>query len=53
VLEDVLDDYVSVEAARTEYGVVIVPGGEPGAELTVDEAATRELRAKRPSEFNS
>lgn len=41
VLEDVLDDYVSVEAARRDYGVVIV--GE-GLDLRVDEAATRELR---------
>ena len=38
VLDDVLDDYVSVEAARRDYGVVIV--GD-----RVDEAATRELRA--------
>jgi N-methylhydantoinase B len=44
VLEDVLDDYVSVEAARREYGVVI-------AGDTVDEEATGalrgEMRAKR------
>ncbi len=39
VLDDVLDDYVTVEMARDEYGVVIV--GE-----TVDEAATRELRER-------
>ena len=43
VLDDVLDDIVSVEAARTEYGVVIV--GE-GAELGVDEVATAELRGR-------
>jgi hypothetical protein len=41
VLEDVLDDYVSVEAARGEYGVVIAG---TGADLWVDEAATRRLR---------
>jgi len=41
VLEDVLDDYVSVEAARSEYGVVIAG---TGADLWVDEAATRRLR---------
>jgi N-methylhydantoinase B len=41
VLEDVLDDYVSVEAARTEYGVVIT--GE-GLDLRVDGPATRALR---------
>ena len=40
VLEDVLDDYVSVEAAREEYGVVIV--GEQ-----IDTAATSALRASR------
>src|SRR3989454_7700420 len=44
VLEDVLDDYVSIEAARRDYGVVIT-GAAPA--LTVDERATRELR-KRP-----
>ena len=41
VLADVLDDYVSVEAARREYGVVIAG---TGADLRVDEAATGELR---------
>src|SRR2546427_364401 len=40
VLDDVLDDYVSVEAAREEYGVVIV--GEE-----IDSAATSALRASR------
>lgn len=40
VLEDVLDDYVSIEAARREYGVVI-----RADDLTVDAAATRDLRA--------
>ena len=42
VLEDVLDDYVSVDAARREYGVAIVG---TGGELSVDEDATRRLRA--------
>jgi len=41
VLEDVLDDYVSIEAARRDYGVVIT-GAAPA--LAVDERATRELR---------
>jgi N-methylhydantoinase B len=41
VLDDVLDDYVSVASARRDYGVVIV--GE-GADLRVDEAATAALR---------
>jgi len=41
VLEDVLDEYVSVDAARTAYGVVIV--GE-GMDLRVDATSTRALR---------
>jgi N-methylhydantoinase B len=41
VLDDVLDEYVSVEAARREYGVVVV--GE-GIDLRVDDEATRALR---------
>ena len=44
VLEDVLDDYVSIEAARTAYGVVIT--GE-GLDLRVDAPATAALRASR------
>jgi len=42
VLEDVLDDYLSVEAARREYGVVIAGDG---VDLAVDERATAALRA--------
>ena len=41
VLEDVLDDYVSVEAARRDYGVVIVARG---ADLSIDGPATDTLR---------
>ncbi len=41
VLEDVLDEYVSLEKARNSYGVVIDPD-----HLTVDEKATANLRAK-------
>jgi len=41
VLDDVLDEYVSPEGARREYGVVIV--GE-GVERRVDDAATAALR---------
>jgi N-methylhydantoinase B len=41
VLEDVLDDYVSVEAARGEYGVVIAG---TGADPWVDADATSRLR---------
>jgi N-methylhydantoinase B len=42
VLEDVLDDYVSLEAARTRYGVVLT-GTE--LDLRVDGEATTALRA--------
>jgi N-methylhydantoinase B len=45
VLDDVLDDYVSVEAARARYGVVIV--GEGAVDLRVDAAATARLRETR------
>ncbi|HSE91876.1 MAG TPA: hydantoinase B/oxoprolinase family protein, partial [Methylomirabilota bacterium] len=43
VLEDVLDDYVSIEAARADYGVVLAGAG---ADLYVDALATRTLRAE-------
>lgn len=43
VLEDVLDDYVSIEAARAEYGVVIAG---TGMALRVDEPATCTRRAE-------
>jgi N-methylhydantoinase B len=43
VLEDVLDDYVSIEAARDEYGVMLTG---TGLDLRVDDGATRELRKK-------
>src|SRR5438477_5717006 len=42
VLEDVLDDVVSIAAAREQYRVVITA---MGTELAVDDAATRTLRA--------
>jgi len=42
VLDDVLDEYISVETAREVYGVVIDP-----RTLQLDETATRALRAKR------
>ena len=40
VLRDVVEDYVSIEGARRDYGVVI-----DGATMTVDDAATRDARA--------
>lgn len=42
VLDDVLDEYISVETAREVYGVVIDPKA-----LKLDEPATRALRARR------
>ena len=47
VLEDVLDDYVSIAAARADYGVVIAG---TGVDLRVDEHATRELRGAMRAE---
>jgi len=44
VREDVLDEYVSLKAARERYGVVIDP-----ATMQVDEAATAQLRASMSS----
>ena len=44
VLDDVLDDYVSIDAARAHYGVVIT-GAD--ANLRVDVEATVALRASR------
>jgi N-methylhydantoinase B len=44
VLDDVLDDYVSVEAARERYGVVITGAA---SDLAVDGAATERLRGER------
>jgi N-methylhydantoinase B len=54
VLEDVLDEYVSVDAARTAYGVVIVSTAEPDVDVTgiallVDTTATLELRRQMKS----
>ena len=40
VLRDVVEDYVSIEGARRDYGVVI-----DGATMAVDDAATRAARA--------
>jgi N-methylhydantoinase B len=46
VLDDVLDEYVSIEAAREQYGVVLTGAG---LDLRVDQPATRELRRVRSS----
>lgn len=48
VLRDVRDEYVSIEAAARDYGVVVVgdPRGDPEG-LRVDRAATERLRRER------
>ena len=52
ILDDVLDEYVSVEGARRDYGVVLV-GSLEELTLEIDEAATddrrAEMRAERPA----
>ena len=45
MLDDVLDEYVSVEGAASDYGVVLVGSLEELA-LVVDEAATEARRAE-------
>ncbi len=46
VLDDVLDEYVSVEGATRDYGVVLT-GSLDDLTLAVDHEATHELRAER------
>ena len=46
ILEDVRNEYVSVESAQNVYGVVIDP-----ATMTIDTAATEQLRRKNKSEM--
>jgi N-methylhydantoinase B len=45
VLEDVWDEYVSIEAARRQYGVVVT-GSLADMDLALDVGATNELRAE-------
>jgi len=45
-LDDVLDEYVSIEAAERDYGVVL-RGSLEELDLAIDHAATVELRARR------
>src|SRR5881398_1737287 len=45
VLDDVLDEYVSIEAARRDYGVVLT-GALEDLTLAIDRAATERLRAE-------
>jgi N-methylhydantoinase B len=44
VIKDVMDGWLSVEAAKEFYGVVIKVGDEEALEYEVDEKATEELR---------
>ena len=46
VRDDVLDELVSADAARTEYGVVL-RGSVDDLDLEVDHDATKKLRAER------
>ena len=46
MLEDVLDEYVSIEGARRDYGVVI-SGSLEELTVVVDHEATQALRAER------
>ncbi|MEE9608089.1 MAG: hydantoinase B/oxoprolinase family protein [Myxococcota bacterium] len=46
VKEDALDEYVSVEGARNDYGVALA-GSVEDADLRVDELETQRLRAAR------
>tara|TARA_R110000823_G_scaffold309352_2_gene433502 strand:- start:10593 stop:12410 length:1818 start_codon:yes stop_codon:yes gene_type:complete len=46
VREDVLDEYVSVQAARERYGVVLT-GSVEHCDIEIDHAATAQLRAER------
>ena len=46
VLDDVLDEYVSVEGARRDYGVVL-KGSLEDLTLEIDREATEALRAER------
>jgi len=52
VREDVLDEYVSVEAARERYGVILT-GTPEACDVEVDAEATRALRAKLEAERGS
>ena len=49
VLDDVLDEYVSVEAARRDYGVVLT-GDLWDLTLAIDHDATARLRAQMRAE---
>ena len=52
VLEDVLDEYVSIDAARRDYGVVL-SGTLDAPDLAIDRPATDALRAERRAQRDS
>jgi N-methylhydantoinase B len=47
VKRDVRDEYVTLEGAARDYGVVIVGDVRHPEQLEVDEVATKELRTSR------
>src|SRR6266540_5640170 len=49
VLDDVVDGYVTRQAASADYGVALRRAGPDGSGLEVDEAATRALKETRPT----
>ncbi len=49
VIEDVLDEYVSLRGAKYDYGVVL-QGGVENLDLEVDGEATRDLRSQMRAE---
>ena len=49
MLDDVWDEYVSVEGAQRDYGVVIT-GTLEAMDLAIDYEATKRLRADRSEE---
>jgi len=46
VLDDVLDEYVSLASAHADYGIVLT-GSLEALDLAVDHEATARLRAER------
>jgi N-methylhydantoinase B len=52
VLDDVLDEYVSVERAEIDYGVVLT-GSLDDLTLEIDEDATKKIRSERKARAGS
>ncbi|MSY45737.1 MAG: hydantoinase B/oxoprolinase family protein, partial [Actinobacteria bacterium] len=52
VLDDVLDEYVSVERAEIDYGVVLT-GSLDDLTLEIDEDATKKIRSERQARAGS